>query len=116
MENERLQKAVEELVCALHETETYREYASLRESIMADAENRVLIRRFTEAQTALQMAALAGHAPREEDTAQFEKLSALLYSGDEMTDYLLAQMKVQKMVAELLERITRDVGIDIPLS
>lgn len=116
MENEKLKKAAEELVCALHETDTYREYASLRESVMADAENRVLLRRFTEAQTALQMAALAGHEPREEDTAQFERLSTLLYSADDMTDYLLAQMKVQKMVAELLERITRDVGIDIPLS
>ena len=116
MENEKLQMAAEGLIRALHETETYRQYASLQETVMADAENRVLLRRFTEAQTALQMAALAGHEPREEDTAQFEKLSALLYSSDEMTDYLLSRKKVQKMVAELLDHITRDVGIDIPLS
>lgn len=116
MDNQKLRQAAEGLIEALHATETYQEYASLRESVLADAENRALLRRFTEVQTALQMAALSGHEPRQEDAAQFEKLSALLYSSDEMTDYLLAQMKVQKMVAELLDQITREVGIDIPLS
>ena len=61
------------------------------------------------------MAALSGSEPREEDTRAFEQLSALLYESEEASEYLLAQMKVQQLVAQLLEKITREAGLDIPL-
>ena len=106
--DENLRRAANELLSALYETESWKRYAALRESVMADEGTAALLRRFAAAQSALQMAALSGGEP-------FEQLSALLYESEEASEYLLAQMKVQQLVAQLMEKITREAGLDIPL-
>lgn len=116
MEYPQVNQAAETLIGAIRETEMYQAYQSLREHVMASDESRALLHIYTQTQSRLQMAALAGIEPRQEDTEAFEKLSGLLYADDLLTEYLLTQMKVQKMVAELWERITNDVGLDVPLS
>lgn len=110
-----LQQAADALLDAFRRTEAFQTYDTLQKSVMADEVNRRLLARFTRAQSALQMAAMAGSEPREEDTREFEKLSALLYENEEIADYLLAQMKVQQMVAELLDGITREAGICVEM-
>lgn len=112
---EAVTRAAEELLRALRDTEDWRRYAALRKSVTEDEGTAALLRRFSSAQSALQMAALSGGEPREEDVRAFEQLSALLYENDEAAEYLLAQMKVQKQVAHVLEKITREAGLDIPL-
>ncbi len=106
-------QAADALLAALRHTETFQTYEELKKSVMADEVNRRLLDRFMRAQSALQMAAMAGSEPREEDTAEFEKLSALLYQSPEVTDFLLAQMKVQQLVAQTMSRITGEAGINI---
>ena len=108
-------RAAEELLNALHETDSWKKYDALKQNVMTDEGTAALLRRFAAAQSALQMAALSGAEPREEDAQAFEQLSALLYANDEASDYLLAQMKVQQTVAQVLEKITREAGLDIPL-
>lgn len=110
-----LQQAADALLDALRRTEAFQTYQELQKSVMADEVNRRLLSRFTRAQSALQMAAVAGSEPRVEDTREFEKLSALLYENEEISDYLLAQMRVQQMVAEVLDGITREAGICIEM-
>ena len=107
--------AADALLEALHHTEAFQEYEQLRQSVLADEVNRRLLDRFMRAQAALQMAAMAGHEPRQEDAAEFEKLSTLLYQSPEITDYLLAQMKVQQLVAQTLSLITAEAGISIDI-
>ena len=106
-------QAADALLAVLRNTETFQTYEELKKSVMADEVNRRLLDRFMRAQSALQMAAMAGSEPREEDTAEFEKLSALLYQSPEVTDFLLAQMKVQQLVAQTMSRITGEAGISI---
>lgn len=108
-------QAADALLTALRNTETFQVYEELKRSVMADEVNRRLLDRFMRAQSALQMAAMAGSEPREEDTAEFEKLSALLYQSSEITDFLLAQMRVQQLVAQTMSRITGEAGISIEL-
>lgn len=115
MELPEVNQAADRLIKALRETEAYREYQTLRESVMADSESRALLRRYAQLQSGLQMAALAGIEPAQEDTDAFERLSGLLYADELLTEYLLAQMKVQRLVGELLEKITRDVGLEVPV-
>ena len=85
---ENVARAADALLDALSETEAFQEYDRLKNAVLSDEVNRRLLERFTRAQTALQMAAVAGSEPREEDTAEFEKLSRLLYDSAEVTDYL----------------------------
>lgn len=108
-------RAADALLEALQSTETFQTYEALKQTVMADEVNRRLLERFMRAQSALQMAAMAGSEPREEDTAEFEKLSALLYQSPEVTDFLLAQMRVQQLVAQTLSRITGEAGISIDI-
>lgn len=108
-------RAADELLTALRRTEAFTQYNRLKKTVLSDEVNRRLLERFTRAQAALQMAAMAGTEPREEDTAEFEKLSALLYQSEEVTEYLLAQMRAQQLVAETLERLTREVGINVDI-
>lgn len=107
--------AADALLAAIRQTETYARYTAAREQVMADETNRALLRRFAQAQTALQMAALAGVEAGEEDASAFEKLSSLLYASPECSDYLLAQMSVQQLVGGVLEKVTQGAGLDISL-
>lgn len=112
---EEVARAADALLEALRQTSAFQEYEQLKESVMADEVNRRLLDRFMRAQSALQMAAMAGSEPHAEDQAEFEKLSALLYQSPEVTDYLLAQMKVQQLVAQTLGRITQEAGISFDI-
>ena len=112
---EEVTRAAEGLLSAIKGTQVFQEYEELKTSVMADEVNRRLLDRFMRAQAALQMAAMAGHEPREADAAEFEKLSTLLYQSPEITDYLLAQMKVQQLVAQTLSLTTDDAGISIDI-
>ena len=108
-------KAADALLEALQQTDAFQTYETLKQTVMADDINRRLLERFMRVQSALQMAAVAGSEPREEDTAEFEKLSALLYQSPEVTDFLLAQMRVQQLVAQTMSRITSEAGISIDI-
>lgn len=110
-----VQRASDQLLQALRDTETFQTYAALKQAVMADEVNRRLLSRFTQAQTALQMAAMVCAEPREEDTREFERLSALLYESEDVTEYLLAQMRVQQLVAAVLEKITSEAGISVEM-
>ena len=110
---EEVSRAADHLLEVLKQTDAFAQYDALRETVMADEVNRRLLSRFSRAQSALQLAAIAGSEPKEEDAAEFEKLSALLYDSPEITDYLLAQMKVQQLVAATMEKLTREAGIQI---
>ena len=112
---EEVSRAADQLLDALRNTEAFVQYDELRKTVLAGEVNRRLLERFARAQSALQLAAIAGHEPREEDAGEFERLSALLYDSPEITDYLLAQMKVQQLVAATMEKLTREAGIQIEI-
>ena len=112
---EEVSMAADQLLEALKKTDAFVHYDALRQSVLSDEVNRRLLDRFARAQSALQLAAIAGSEPKEEDTSEFEKLSALLYDNPEITDYLLAQMKVQQLVAATMEKLTREAGIQIEI-
>lgn len=108
-------QCADKLLEALRNTDAFREYAKLKETVLADDVNRLLISRYQRVQTTLQMAAMAGSEPKPEDSAEFERLSALLYESSEMTDFLLSQMKVQQLVAATMQRITQAADISIEI-
>ncbi len=107
-----LDSAIEQLVEALKATEEYRQYQELRQIVFADEASSALLRRFQTAQTALQLAALAGKEPSEEDTAAFEGLSGLLYANPDTADYLLLQMRMQQMIAQVMQKLTTAAGLN----
>ncbi len=110
-----LDEAIECLANVLRETEDYRTYKALREAVLADEASAALLRRYQSAQTALQLNALTGNEPSPEDISAFEGLSALLYANADTADYLLAQMRMQQLVAEVMKRLTSAAGLELSL-
>lgn len=110
-----VEQATEALLQALRSTEEYTRYDELRQLVAQDEAESALLRRFISAQKAVQLSAIAGQPPREEDASAFESLSALVYQSDALSDYLLARMRVQQLVAGTLSAITREAGLDVEL-
>ena len=62
----------------------------------------------------IQMNMLSGKAPDGEETQRFQQLSMLLFADNRTAGYLMAEMQLQKMMAEIFERLTRAAGMDLP--
>lgn len=110
-----VEQAAEALLEAIKGTEEYIGYDALRRLVAEDEGASALLRRFLSAQQAVQMSALAGREPREEDVAAFEGLSELLYQNDALSEYLLARMRVQQLVAGTMSRITAAVNLEVDI-
>lgn len=98
-----LEKATEALAAAIQDTEEFRAYRTLKELVMADDTKRVLLKEYQKAQMTLQMAAMAGREADEETVEQFSRLSDLLYMNSEVAQYLLAQLRMQKLIGEVFQ-------------
>jgi len=104
-----------ELAKAIRESEEYREYARLKEEIDADAGIKSLVQEYKRLQTAMQMRMLAGQAMEGTDAQRFQSLNVLLFADPRTANYLMAEMRLQKMMAEIFGVLTRAAGMEIPL-
>lgn len=110
-----LEEAIARLADALKQTEDHRAYQALRDTVLEDDASAALLRRYQSAQMALQLDALAGKEPSAEDVTAFEGLSTLLYANPTTADYLLAQMRMQQLVAEIMKRLTEAAGLELTI-
>lgn len=110
-----LEEAIARLADALKETEDHRAYQALRDTVLEDDASAALLRRYQSAQMALQLDALAGKEPSPEDVTAFEGLSTLLYANPTTADYLLAQMRMQQLVADIMKRLTEAAGLELTI-
>ena len=96
-------------------SEEYKEYHRLQASVMGDETQAALIREYKRLQVALQMSAMSGQSPDGEDMNRFSCLSTLLFGKAEVQQYLLAEMRLQQAVADILKIITEAAGLDLSL-
>jgi len=97
----------------IRKCELRREYARLGQEVMADETNRALLKEYRRLQMALQMQAMSGGQPSPEDTARFSQLSSLLYMNADVQAYLLAEMQLQKTLADVIKLLTDAAGIQL---
>ncbi len=87
----------------------------LRERAYADETNRVLLEEYKRLQVRLQMSiAGAGQMPGE-DMQRFQQLASLLYMNADAQAYLMAQMQMQKTLADVFKLLTDAAGVAIDL-
>ena len=107
--------AAHALARAIRESEEYQLYHSLKEKVMENETNAALIREYRKLQLRLQMAAAAGQTPDAEDMQRFTQLSSLLYADPRTSGYLLAQIRLQKTVSDILQLITEAAEMNLEL-
>jgi cell fate (sporulation/competence/biofilm development) regulator YlbF (YheA/YmcA/DUF963 family) len=63
----------------------------------------------------LQMAAAGGQTPDAEDMQRFSGISTLLFSKQEVSNYLLAEMRLQQALADIFRIVTEAADLDISI-
>lgn len=88
----------------------------LRERAYSDNTNRVLLEEYKRLQVQLQMSMVgaAGQMPSE-DMQRFQQLASLLYMNADVQAYLLAEMQMQKTLADVFKILTEAAGINFDL-
>ena len=100
----------------IRDSEEYRTYHELKESVMADETTAALIREYRKLQVTIQMSLMSGQQAGEEDTQRFSGITALLFGKPEVSAFLLAEMRLQQALADIFKIVTEaaDVEMNIP--
>ena len=100
----------------IRDSDEYRTYHDLKESVMSDETTAALIREYRKLQMTIQMSAMSGKSASEEDMQRFSGISTLLFSKEEVSRYLLSEMQLQQALADIFKIVTEaaDLEINVP--
>ena len=87
----------------------------MKEEIDGDAALKALIVEYRRLQAGLQMRMLSGQGMEGDEAQRFQSLNMLLFADSRTSGFLMAEMKMQRMMAEIFETLTRAAGMDIPM-
>lgn len=102
------------LAAAIRDSDLCREYRQLRQETENDETGMALLREYKKLQMRLQMAAVAGAETEESETRRFQQIGSLLFSQPVYSQYLLCEMRVQQMMADVCRILSDAAGLDIP--
>ncbi len=97
----------------IRNSEEYRTYHELKDSVMGDETTAALIREYRKLQMTLQMSAVSGQAADTEDMQRFSGISTLLFSKQEVSNFLLAEMRMQQAMADIFKIVTEAADLDL---
>ena len=97
----------------IRDSEEYRTYHDLKETVMAEETTAALIREYRKLQMTIQMSAMSGNAANEEDLQRFSGISTLLFSKPEVSQFLLNEMRLQQMLADIFKILTEAADVDM---
>lgn len=97
----------------IRNSEEYRTYHELKDSVMGDETTAALIREYRKLQMTLQMSAVSGQAADTEDMQRFSGISTLLFSKQEVSNFLLAEMRLQQAMADIFKIVTEAADLDL---
>ena len=103
------------LAADIRQSEEYQTYHRLKDDVMADETVAALIRAYKKLQLALQMTAMSGQQPDSDDMQRFSGISALLFGKPEVSQYLLAEMRLQQAMADIFKILTDAADLDVQL-
>lgn len=99
----------------IRDSEEYRTYHDLKEMVMAEETTAALIREYRKLQMTIQMTAMSGNTANEEDMQRFSGISTLLFSKPEVSQFLLSEMRLQQMLADIFKILTEAADVDMAI-
>lgn len=103
------------LARAIRESEEAQTVNRLREVAEADATNRALLAEMKRLQMAFQVQAMGGSQVSAEDMQRFSQINSLLYLNQDVQSYLLAEMRLQQMLADVFKIISEAGGMNLDM-
>ena len=97
----------------IRDSEEYKTYHEMKDSVMGDETTAALIKEYRKLQISIQMAAVSGQGADNEDMQRFSGISTLLFSKQEVANFLMAEMRLQQMMADIFKIVTEAADVDI---
>ena len=98
----------------IRESEVCMNYRQMKEEIDADETNKALINEYKKLQMQLQMAAVAGTDTPDSEVQRFQQIGGLLMANPKTMQFLLAEMRLQQMMADVYKILNEAAGLDMP--
>lgn len=103
------------LARAIRESDEARDMTRLRDIAEADETNRALLHEYKRLQMALQVQAMGGATVPTDDVQRFQQIGSLLYMNGDVQAYLMAEMRLQKMIADVFKIISEAGGLNMDM-
>lgn len=103
------------LARAMKESEEYREYQRLKEIAYQDSTNRALLEEYKRLQYRLQAKAVTGESLPQDDMTRLTQIGTLLQFNSDVSAYLVAELRFQRMLADIFKILADVAGIDLDL-
>lgn len=103
------------LAQAIRESDEAQAYRRLKDIAEGDETNRALLGEYKRLQMALQMQAMGGAQVSPEDTQRFSQIGSLLYMNQDVQAFLMAEMSLQRMMADVFKIITEAGGLNMDM-
>ena len=97
----------------IRQSEEYQTYHGLKDEVMSDETTAALIREYKKLQVKLQMGAVAGAKPDDDDMQRFQGITALLFGNPTVSRDMLAEMRLQQALADIFKIVTEAADIDM---
>ena len=82
---------------------------------MEDETTAALIKEYRKLQMTIQMTAMSGQQADSEDMQRFSGISTLLFSKPEVSQFLLAEMRLQQALADIFKIVTEAADVDVSI-
>ena len=103
------------LARALKESEEYREFMRLKETAYDDATNKALLDEYKKLQFRLQAKAAAGESLPQDDMQRLTQIGALLQFNPDVSAYLMAEFRFQRMLSDIFKILADVAGVDLDM-
>ncbi|MGI6173327.1 MAG: YlbF family regulator [Christensenellales bacterium] len=101
------------LAAELRQSEEYREFKRCRDVAYEDDTNRRLLDEYKRLQLKMQASMLAGQATDEEEMRRLQQIASLLQFNADARDFLIAELRFQKMMADVYKILADTAGFDL---
>ena len=103
------------LARALKESEEYRDFMRLKETAYDDATNKALLDEYKKLQFRLQARLAAGESVPQEDMQRLTQIGALLQFNPDVSAYLMAEFRFQRMLSDIFKILADVAGVDLDM-
>ena len=103
------------LADSLKQTEEYREFIRLNEIARQDDTNRALMDEYKRLQYRMQAMLATGERMDEEELKRLQQIGSLLQFNQDASACMLAEMRFQRMIADIYKIIAEAAGINLDM-
>ena len=110
-----IQEAEKIMGDAIRETPEYKEYKQAKDFAFSDPVSAQLLQEYGRLQNKLQMFAVTGRQADDTDVERFRQLGGLLFATPQTSAYLMGQIRIQKLLADIFAHLSSSAEVSIEL-